>query len=71
MKYNRENIKVLVQVLRNKNESTLYLKDQALRIYYQNISKVPGSDNDSLQRIMPYPLFKILSQKYIYNKIGT
>jgi hypothetical protein len=69
MKYNRENINTLVKILRNKKDSSFRLKDKALRIYYLNIKNTIGNDNDALNKLMPYPLFKVLVDKFIHNEL--
>jgi hypothetical protein len=69
MEYSRENIRTLVKKMRNKKDSTFRLKDKALRIYYSNMKNITGDDIDALNKLMPYPLFKTLVDKYIYDKI--
>ncbi len=69
MEYSRENIRTLVKKMRNKKDSTFRLKDKALRIYYSNMKNITEDDIDALNKLMPYPLFKTLVKKYIYDEV--
>lgn len=69
MEYNVTNIKYLVKVLRNKKDSSFWMKDKALKNYYSNIGLVDKDDETSKHVLMPYPMFKSLTKKYIYDEV--
>jgi hypothetical protein len=69
MEYNIENIKLLVKILRNKKDSSVYLKDKALRIYYSNINTIDITREESKYTLMPFHLFETLTKRFIDDEI--
>lgn len=70
MQYNLENVKILVRKLRERKESTLRLKDKALRNYYTQIQNIEEDKREqSIQILFPQPLFETLWRRYIEDEI--
>ena len=66
MEYNLENVKVLIKKLRERKESTLRLKDKALRNYYTQIQNIEESKREnSIHLLFPKPLFETLWKRYM------
>jgi hypothetical protein len=70
MEYNLENVKILVRKMRNKKDSTLRLKDKALRNYYTHYKNIEEDKREqSLHILFPKPMFDVLCRKYIYDEV--
>jgi len=70
MQYNLENVKVLVKKLRERKESTLRLKDKALRNYYTQIQNIEEDKREnSIHILFPQQLFETLWRRYMEDEI--